>query len=406
MQYTNQLISRILETPKWRMTDDGFLRCTARVQQEKVLQYKLDEFEEYPNGFNKDLINVLVPGEALADTEALKSLEGMPVVSWGHTWTDPSVVKDVAVGSVAGAPKIEGEFLVCDLLITDAETIEQIKNGQIGEISAAYHAGTVFEEGEFNGEAFDARQETLRYNHIAVIPAGEGRAGNDVRIINKMKKQEEQSMPGEIKLVRVKARNSKKYMNMEEDSAETYAEEVSNTDEEMTKARKDMDEMRGEIDTYKENMKETSSLQARIQELEGQLAAFKQQVEAMGSKEQQIEEAALNMMNETKEAGNILEGVELVTEEGSPMDKAASKEFMNSIPSTHGDMLRKKVLSAVGIKTKDMSAEALKGAWSAKNQIMNMKPSTVSGKKMFSQQMKDTSAANSTRTARDRLNIK
>lgn len=406
MQYTNQLTSQILEPPKWRMTDDGFLRCTARVQQEKVLQYKLDELGEYPNGFNKDPINILVPGESLADAEALKSLEGMPVVSWDHTWTDPSVVKDVAVGSVAGAPRMEDEFLVCDLLITDAETIEQIKNGQIGEISAAYHAGTVFEEGEFNGEMFDARQKDLRYNHIAVIPAGEGRAGNDVRIINKAKKQEEQSMPGEIKLVRVKARNSKKYMNMDEASAETYAEETEGMDKEAKDAVKNMDEMRGEIDTYKENMTETGSLQARIQELEGQLAAFKQQVKAMGSSEQQIEEAAFNMMNETAEAGKMLEGAELVTEEGSPMDETASKEFMNSIPSIHGDNLRKKVLTAVGIKTQDMGPEALKGAWSAKNQIMNMKPSTVSGQKMFSQQIKDTAVASLVRTARDRLNIK
>lgn len=404
MKYINRLTSRTSQSPQWRMTDDGFLRCTARVQQEKVLQYTLDEFETRPEGFTKEAVNVYLPGEALADAEALKSLEGMPVVAWDHTWMDPSSTKDMTVGSVSGTPKIEGEFLVCDLLITDAVTIAQIKNGEIGEISAAYYADTIFKEGIFNGEMFDAKQEVLRYNHIAVIPVGEGRAGIDVRITNKLNKSEEQTMGDTIKLVRVQARNTKKYMNMDEESADVYAEETSATDDKETKATENMAEMQGEMDTYKQNMGETEQLLARIQELEGELAVYKQQAEVMPSNDQQIEEAALNMVAETGEAREILEGSELVTNEGCPMDEKQSKEFMNSIPSIHGDALRKTVLTAVGIKVENMSPEALKGAWSARKQITNMKPPKVAGHKMFHQQMKDT-ATRTPRTARDRLGI-
>lgn len=404
MRFNNRLTSRISQVPKWSMTKDGFLRCTARVQQEKILHYTLDELEGHPDGFNVDPVRVYVPKDALADPESLKSLEGVPVVSWEHTWTDPSITKYVAVGSVAGTPELRDDFLVCDLLITDATTIEQIKNGDIGEISAAYHGDTIFEEGEWLGETFDAKQGALRYNHIAVIPAGQGRAGTDVRIINKLKKQEKRSMDNP-KLVRVQARNSKKYMNMDEESAEVYGEEVTNADDKMEEITNVMDGMRGEIDTNKENMVDVNVLQAKIEELEGQLAVYKQQMEGAATQDQLIEEAAMNMIAETNKADTILKDMDLVTEDGNPMEKEAGAKFMNSIRSMHGDTLRKKVLSAVGINTKDMSSEALGGAWNARGQLVNIKRSVVAGKNIFTSHLQDGLPPGA-RSARNRLGIK
>ena len=64
-------------------------------------------------------------------------------------------------------------------------------------------------------------------------------------------------------------------------------------------------------------------------------------------------------------------------------------EFKNSIRKVHGPKLHMVVLNAIGIKTDDMSAEAIKGAFKAQHQIANAlkgkaKPEkVVSGQKMF-----------------------
>ncbi len=402
MQYVNKYISKNSEAPQWRMTDDGFLRCTARVAQEKILVYTNEEVKYHPNVCDKELVNIFLPGDVLADAESLKSLEGVPVVAWDHTWADPSVIKEASVGSVSGTPKIDGDFLVCDLFITDEKTINQIKNGSIGEISAAYYADTVFTPGEFNGEPFDAKLEALKYNHIAVIPVGHGRAGTDVKIINKSVVKETNKMPDETKLVRVQARNSKKFMNMDEPSAEVYAEQSSEMDEYDKNYNKDKADWELEKTA---NVQSEESLRNRIKELEGEVAAYKQHMEVMGD-QNAIEQAARDMVMEQEDATSILENSDLQKADDTPMDEVASKEYMNSVKKLHGESLHKSVLSVVGMDIKDMSAEALKGAWSVRKQIANKVPSKkVAGEKLVNKMITDPKHPNA-RTARERLGIK
>lgn len=401
MRYTNKYVFKNRETPQWRMTEDGFLRCTARVMKEKILVYSKEELKNHPDEFDKDEANVFVPGKALADAESLKSLEGVPIIAWDHIWTDPSVVKQASVGSVSGTPKVDGEFLVCDLFITDEKTIEQVKNGEIGEISAAYYADTVYAPGEFEGVSYDAQQGNLRYNHIAIIPVGTGRAGEDVKIINKLTGGESPEMADDKKLVRVQARNSKKYLNMDEDSAELYAEESGELDEDEKKYNKTMEDWGLEKTA---NAELEQNLQARIKELEGEVAAYKQHMEAMGD-QNAIEQAARDMVMEQGEAGQILENSEIMNTDGTKMDNVASKEFMNSIKSIHGENLHKSVLSAVGIKIENMNSDALKGAWSVRKQIANTPVKKVAGQEMLNKMAIDI-PEHKVRTARERLGIK
>lgn len=402
MQYVNKYISKNSEAPQWRMTDDGFLRCTARVAQEKILEYTNEEVKYHPDVCDKEFVNIFLPGDVLADAESLKSLEGVPVVAWEHTWADPSVIKETSVGSVSGTPRIDGDFLVCDLFITDEKTINQIKNGAIGEISAAYYADTVFTPGEFNGEPFDAKLEALKYNHIAVIPVGHGRAGTDVKIINKSVVKEIKKMTELQPLVRVQVRNSKKFMNMDETSAGIYAEESNEMDE----YDKNYNKEKADWDVEKTtNSQLEESLRGRIKELEGEVAAYKQHMEAMGD-QNAIEQAARNMVMEQEDATSILENSELQKPDDTPMDEVTTKEYMNSVKKIHGENLHKSVLSAVGMDIKDMSAEALKGAWSVRKQIANKAPSKkVAGDRLVNKMITDPKPPN-TRTARERLGIK
>lgn len=380
-KFINRYTSTTSDKLEWRMTDDGFLRCTARVLQSKVLVFNRDEVQRYPDGFSKDEVSVFVPTESLAEPESLTSLEGVPVVAWDHSWTSPSNVRGVSVGNVAGSPSIDGEFLVCDLLITDNETIQQIQSGDIGEISAAYYADTIFEPGTFRKEPFDAEQRCLRYNHVAIIPVGRGRAGKDVRIINvnANSKAGEHRMQNETKLVRVPAYSKGRFLNMDEPSATVYADEA-----------KDFASMQASLDTMQEKEQDLEVLRKRCSELEGELSVYKQKMEAMGD-DSAIEKAAEEMLADQKDASEMIKNEKLVGENGTTMDAGEIKKYENSISSIHGDKLRASVLKSVGVNIGGMSPEAIKGAWSAKLQIKAMQPSQmqpsqiVSGQKIFNE---------------------
>ncbi|BBO75856.1 hypothetical protein DSCW_32730 [Desulfosarcina widdelii] len=170
------------ERPHWEKTPDGFLRCRARVLAERIMPYDRSELDDPPPG--QGLFNMLVTKNEMASSAALRSLEGIPIVAGDHTWLTPELVKNYSVGSVAGTPKLDGDYLVCDLLVTDPETIRAIEAEELPEISAAYMAETIFEPGVFNNATYDALQTELRFNHVALIAEGRGRAGRDVRILN------------------------------------------------------------------------------------------------------------------------------------------------------------------------------------------------------------------------------
>ena len=174
------------DRPKWQKTAEGWLRCRARILAERVMPYTADELIGAlpPNFPTDEAILMAVTKTAMTDPEAIRSLEGVPIVGGDHHWLDENNVKQFAIGAVAGTPKLDGDYLVCNLLVTFPEAIRAIEAGELGEISAAYVAETQYAPGILNGQRYDAQQTALRFNHLAIIPPGYGRAGEDVRILN------------------------------------------------------------------------------------------------------------------------------------------------------------------------------------------------------------------------------
>lgn len=389
MKYTNKNTVESLGTPIWRETEDGFLRCTARVQQENILDYGLDELELLPKDFDKSVVKVLIPESELSHVESIGSLEGAPVVSWEHSWMTPTSVSDGSVGSVAGTPVIKNGFLVCDMLITDEPTIKQIKNGDIGEISAAYYAETIFDPGVFQGREFDARQNNIRYNHIAIIPKGSGRAGSDVRITNN--KKEITPVSNDLKLIRIQGQRTKKVLNMDEESVVVY-------NEEQDLMEKASDTVKSEAEAYK---KELDELRSRYEVLQGELAAYKQQVDN-GSDDTAVEKAALAMLEDQKDAHNIISRAKMTDTNGHVMSSTGVEQYMNSIRKLNGDKLKLNVLSRLGMNTDNMSKDVIKGAWSAQKHICKQGLSQVAGSKMLNSNNQSQNQPGS-RSAFDRL---
>ena len=187
----------------WRIDDDGFLKVTAHILKEGVYPYSAEE-----SGVEDELPGVepvmqYIP-QAEFTEEALNSLEGKPVTvplikeneDW-HQWRNPeNALKDfLTVGNIAGRPRVtEDGCIECDMLIMDADAIAAISgNNEVGgpanrlvEVSAGYDGTLLVGGGRYLGEPYHATQTNLRFNHVLLLPAGMGRCGSDVRIINKM----------------------------------------------------------------------------------------------------------------------------------------------------------------------------------------------------------------------------
>jgi hypothetical protein len=171
--------------PNWTKTPEGFLRCRARVLSERILSYDKSEIQGVPYFITENPVNMFVPESSLSEPDSLRSLEGVPVVAGDHTWQELENAGTNVCGATAGTPSIEGPYLLIDLLVTNPEAISSIESGLLPEVSAAYSSQVEFKPGIWQGEKYQALQKEIRFNHIAIIPAGYGRAGSDVRILNK-----------------------------------------------------------------------------------------------------------------------------------------------------------------------------------------------------------------------------
>lgn len=107
------------------------------------------------------------------DKATMASFEGKPVTDTHPAdMVDPDNFADLAKGHVQNVRR-EGEFIVADLYVNDADLIEQIQSGNKKEVSCGYLC-TYVEDGD------GYKQTKIRGNHVAVVQYG--RAGHEVAI--------------------------------------------------------------------------------------------------------------------------------------------------------------------------------------------------------------------------------
>jgi len=159
---------------KFSRTQVGGLRVPARVTRTGVLPYRR------PDGtIRRELRH---PDEVF-NTDSLASLHGATVTDLAHHKGLLSVAnwKDATLGH-AEQVRRDGKFVEVDLVINDPTAIADIENGRLHDISCGYSCKLFAEPGVYNGEPYDVIQRRIRYNHVAVLPKGKGRAGTDVAL--------------------------------------------------------------------------------------------------------------------------------------------------------------------------------------------------------------------------------
>lgn len=233
----------------WRVDDDGMLRVTARVLKEGVFPYLPEESPEGAAVNADGMVNQFIPAAEFTP-EALKSLEGKPVIIRDHVWRDvDNTFEDgLTVGAVAGTPRVEDGYVVVDFLVSDTDTVKAIEDGALTEVSAAYDGDCIPEAGIFEGVPYATIQRNLRFNHVLLLPSGAGRCGHEVGIVNTKTKQKETTM----KVVRQFGNRRREFtFQNEEDAreAENMAEEERkfNADE-LATAMANAEQLKNEIE--------------------------------------------------------------------------------------------------------------------------------------------------------------
>ncbi len=115
-----------------------------------------------------------------SDLEKNKDLfKGKPI-KFNHIWVGKNENSNVAEGAIYGDVRANEPYLEADIIIYDSNLIQKIESGEVVELSPAYEANIIKENGTYKGESYAYRQALKSVNHLAVVECG--RSGSDLKI--------------------------------------------------------------------------------------------------------------------------------------------------------------------------------------------------------------------------------
>lgn len=134
---------------------------------------------EYGYKFGKRL-KVLRHKDDVFSEESLKSLKNLIINEDHSAFVNPDNYKEHMKGAIGSNVRVsEDGKVIVDAGIYDKALIDKIKTGKKVQLSAGYTATILPEKGTYKGEAYDARQVDIKYNHITFTE--KGRAGDTIR---------------------------------------------------------------------------------------------------------------------------------------------------------------------------------------------------------------------------------
>ena len=161
----------------------GYLKVKATFSRVGIQRYTARELglQGRPPG---DILRILRPEEEVFAQDSLESFESVPVTN-DHPPENvtPQNVKKYGVGITLGKRIRDGEVTTGEILIQDAQAIEDIQNGK-AELSDGYACEIVMTPGVWNGQPYDGSKRNIRGNHTAIV--GAGRCGGACRIQDSM----------------------------------------------------------------------------------------------------------------------------------------------------------------------------------------------------------------------------
>ena len=142
-----------------------------------VFDYLLSELKQDVEPKDDKVVKVYRPFSELIRVK--DSFSNKPI-KMNHHWVgDECETADGAIGSNITIDE-NNEYLRADLIIYNPKLIEAIEKNELVELSPAYTGKEIAENGRYNGEAYEFKQELGEVNHLAVVEIG--RSGKDLKI--------------------------------------------------------------------------------------------------------------------------------------------------------------------------------------------------------------------------------
>lgn len=311
------------------LNENGYLVKTCKVARVGELEYLGSEIgiDDSPN----KIFKVYRDADELFNPETLKSFEGVPVTL---LHPDSLEVKsdnwmETAKGHAQNfRPDDNKEFLLCEIYLQDASTIEIVDKHDIKELSAGYDSILEYQDGRI-------KQTRIRGNHTAIVP--EGRCGSECKIGDRGI-----SMKPEIKIKIADSLNKHllklKALQINDAEPEKTAEEAQSQLQEAATAVQEaitaVEEVKKEVaatpDTVvdaPEDGSEDADKDARIAELEARIAELEAELKAKDEEAERastMNDAALRFpklkINDAKSARDVRERVLLDSKAFSQSD--------------------------------------------------------------------------------------
>ena len=162
-------------------TDEGFLKVPGRVARTGIQEYLARELSL--DGDPMRVVRVYRPEDEVFNDASLSTYDASDVTNnHPHSLVTAATYKGVAVGVVRGPGRRDGDFVICDLIVKDQKTIDEIIGGKC-ELSAGYTA--IYDEAPGvteDGQAYDYIQRDIKINHVAIVERA--RAGANARVFD------------------------------------------------------------------------------------------------------------------------------------------------------------------------------------------------------------------------------
>lgn len=166
------------KTSKRSKDSNGFLIIKDNpIAKAGVFDYLLSELKADIDAKDDKVVKVYRPFSELIRIK--DSFSNKPIKMHHHWVGDECETADGAIGSNITIDE-NNEYLRADLIIYNPKLIEAIETNELVELSPAYTGKEIAENGRYNGEAYEYKQELGEINHLAVVEIG--RSGKDLKI--------------------------------------------------------------------------------------------------------------------------------------------------------------------------------------------------------------------------------
>lgn len=157
---------------KARTTPQGFRIVKANITRTGVLTYRRND---------GSIVRELRHPDHVFNADSMESIRLAPLTDLHPAEGFVSIdnAKDLSKGLVSSARQ-DGRMMAGEIILQDKGTIAKYDSGELKELSPGYTCTLDFTPGVYNGERYDAIQKNIIYNHVAALPAGQGRSGPEV----------------------------------------------------------------------------------------------------------------------------------------------------------------------------------------------------------------------------------